>query len=439
MIIVVYHKQECQRLQDEISLLEKELSLMPNYDEVYPVVPIYRFKKRKQIFDESQKYFILRKKILELKSKLAEVNRDLSPEEFKILVKERKLVLTEEDKTVLYNSSDFKSLSELCLVHKCDYMPFNNEIKSALNSGAESVRSFRIGSETYEYKHKEQRNTVHFSANGEVGSHDLGNWDVRRYAIIVPFECLVNYLISARSCDSFVRDKALLNDKCYILCPKEEVEKVRNDNNLVNVIPYEGNNVSGYANAVISFLGYKCESISNHGWLGDDQSLYEKLMRKHNLSMLDHMSTKDYNCEIMKKSYTHILEIYLRLFMPDVEIDLSLLEDMQKEPYGDHVYSNLRFYISEFIYSSIIFNDAYSRDKTILFLIKLLNDLSSINPNFSFETDFEALKSKFFANYYDPIEPFINEVLKSLFKSVIEKPKKVDIDHNEDNIKNLPH
>lgn len=436
---MLYRKEECQRLQAAISLLEKELSLLSGYDDFYPKIPFYKFKKRKQIFDENKKYLSLHKKLFELRNRLAEISRDLSPEEFKILVKEGKLVLTEEDKTVLYNSSDFKSLNELCLVHKCDYMPFNNEIKSALSSGGESIRSFKIGSESYEYKHKEQRNTVHFAVNGEVGSHDFGNWDVRRYAIIIPFECLVNSLVSACSCDSFVRDKALLNEKCYILCPKEEIEKIRNNNNLVNVIPYEGNNVSGFANAVISFLGYKCEKISNHGWIGDDQYLYDELMRRQKLSMLDHMATKDYSCETMKKSYNHILEIYSRLLMPDIEIDLNLLESMQKEPYGDYVYSNLRFYMSEFIHGSIIFNDKYSREKTILILIKLLNDLSSINPDFSFETDFGILKSTYFVNYYDPIEPFINDVLKALFKSVIEKSKKIDTDYSGENIKNLPH
>jgi len=437
MIIVIYYKQERQRLQKEISILEKELALLPNYDDFYPTIPFYKFKKRKQTFKEYEKYWNLRKKLFELRDMLKEISRDLSPDEFKILVREGKIVLTEEDKTILYNSSDFKSLSELCLVHKCDYMPYNNEIKSALSSGGESIRSFKIGSESYDYTHKEQRYTVHFAVNGEVGSHDMGNWDIRRYAIIIPFECLVNNLVSACSCDSFVRDKAPLNEECYILCPKDEVEKVRKNNNLVNIIPYEGNNVSGFANAVISFLGYKCEKISNHEWIGADQYLYEALMRPQKISMLEHMSTKDYSYETIKGSYNHILEIYSRLLMPDVEINLNLLESMQKEPYGDNVYSNLRFYISEIIASFNIFNSTFNRDQTILFLIKLLNDLAIINFNFSFETDFGVLKSKYFVNYYDPIEPFINDVLKALFKSVIEKPKKNDNNYSEEKIKNL--
>lgn len=42
---MVYRKQECQRLQDAISLLEKELSLLHSYDDFYPKIPFYKFKK----------------------------------------------------------------------------------------------------------------------------------------------------------------------------------------------------------------------------------------------------------------------------------------------------------------------------------------------------------------------------------------------------------
>ena len=56
------------------------------------------------------------------------------------------------------------------------------------------------------------------------------------------------------------------------------------------------------------------------------------------------MSTEDYRYELMKKSYNHILEIYSRLLMPDIEINLNLFASMQKEPYGDNAvsYTHLR-------------------------------------------------------------------------------------------------
>lgn len=400
-------------------------------------IPFYKFKERKQAFNEYDKYQSLKLKLSEYKSKLAEISREISSEEFKRLVKEGKIVLTEEDKKVLDNHSDFKSLNDLCLVHKCNYMPFNNEIKSALSSGGESIRSFKIGIKSYDYKHKEQRHTVHFAVNGEVSSHDLGNWDVRKYAIIVPFECLLNNIVSACACDTFVRDKASLNEKCYILCPKEQVEIVQKSNNLANVIPYEGNNVSGFANAVVSFLGYKCEKITNHGWVSDDEYLYNALMRNKNLNILEHMSTEDYSDDLMKNSYNHILEIYSRLLMPDIEIDLNLFAIMQKDPYGDNVYSNLRFYLSEIIESTN--NTTFSRNKTIILLIRLLKDLKSINPEFCFETNYDVLKSKYFENYYDSIAPFINAVLNALFKGIIDKSKKSNADYSEENSKDLHH
>lgn len=436
---MIYHKQEHQRLKEEILLLEKELSLLPDFDNSDPVIPFYRFKTRKRVSTEKKKYFDLQRQLSNLRTKLTEISKDLSPEEFKKLVREGKIVLTEEDKIPLYNSSKFNSISELCLVHKCDYMPYDNEIKSSLSSGGESIRSFLIGDKSYDYKHKEQRHTVHFAVNGEVGSHDMGNWDIRKYAIIVPFECLLDEIISACSCDTFIRDRALLNDQCYILCPKGEEEKVKELNNMVNIIPYEGKNVSGFANAVISFLGYKCERVSNHEWIGDDQYSYESLMRKHNLNMREHMATKDYSYELMKKSYNHILEIYSRLLMPDVEIDSSTFKSMQADQYGDNVYSNLRFHISQFIEGTNACNELFSKDKTIQYLIIMLNDLTNINPNFKFETDFSTLKSKYFVHHYDPVDPFIKDVLKVLFNSVIEKRKKHNINTNEENKSNSYH
>lgn len=149
------------------------------------------------------------------------------------------------------------------------------------------------------------------------------------------------------------------------------------------------------------------------------------------------MSTEDYRYELMKKSYNHILEIYSRLLMPDIEINLNLFASMQKEPYGDNVYSNLRFYLSEIIESTN--NTAFNRNKTIILLIRLVKDLESINPDFSFETNYDMLKSKYFVNYYDSIAPFINDILIVLFKGIINKSKKNNTDYCEENSKNLHH
>lgn len=206
---------------------------------------------------------------------------------------------------------------------------------------------------------------------------------------------------------------------------------------ITKVIPYEGNNVSSFANAVVSFLGYKCEKITNHGWVSDDEYLYNDLMRNKNLNILEHMSTEDYSDDLMKNSYNHILEIYSRLLMPDIEIDLNLFAIMQKEPYCDNVYSNLRFYLSEIIESTN--NSSFSRNKTIILLIRLLKDLKSINPEFCFETNYDVLKPKYFENYYDSIAPFINAVLNVLFKGIIDKSKKNNADYSEENSKDLHH
>lgn len=422
---MILYKDRCRELAKEIEEVKCKLAIFPNYDELsINDIPFYMFRKRKQFLKDSDLYYNLSKKLRLLESELQNLSRDLNPEEFRKSVRDRKIVLTEEDKTVVINYSDFNSFTDLCLVHKCNFMPFNNEIKSALYSGGKSYRNFNINGVSYSYTHHEQRNTVHFAVNGEVSSHDMGNWDSRRYAIIIPFECLWDNLVSACSCDSFVRDKASLNEKCYILCPKDDEEEVRKNNNLVNVIPYIGNNVRGFANAVISFLGYKCERISNHGWIGNDQYLYNALMKKHNLSMSEHMDTCDYSYDKIRNFYHHILEIYARLLGEDVIIDESTFQSMINEEYGN-VYYDLRFFISGMLEEcGHYFKDFETgRDKTINFLLDFMKALLNINPNIQFELNYESLKLKYFGDYYRIEKSLINDILNSLFASLIKNKK----------------
>lgn len=47
------------------------------------------------------------------------------------------------------------------------------------------------------------RETIHFTINGGVGGHSLGNWDGSKYAIIVPWEKIIDRIICLNIVDSF--------------------------------------------------------------------------------------------------------------------------------------------------------------------------------------------------------------------------------------------
>ena len=182
------------------------------------------------------------------------------------------IVLTEEDKKAIidipreYNE---KGMESIVLVHKTDYIPHSSKIRS--NRDAKAIAGtietkFNDGSD-YKIDVPSKRRTVHFSMNGEVGSHSYGNWDSKKYAIIIPFNDIPKENIAAVNPeDTWTKDSVRLTVNTWILCPKGEKEQIQEENPNINIIEYEGKCVSGYANSFVTNLGYRYEDVGVHSW-----------------------------------------------------------------------------------------------------------------------------------------------------------------------------
>ena len=182
------------------------------------------------------------------------------------------IVLTEEDKKAIidipreYNE---KGMESIVLVHKTDYIPHSSKIRS--NRDAKAIAGtietkFNDGSD-YKIDVPSKRRTVHFSMNGEVGSHLYGNWDSKKYAIIIPFNDIPKENIAAANPeDTWTKDSVRLTVNTWILCPKGEKEQIQEENPNINIIEYEGKCVSGYANSFVTNLGYRYEDVGVYSW-----------------------------------------------------------------------------------------------------------------------------------------------------------------------------
>lgn len=182
------------------------------------------------------------------------------------------IVLTEEDKKAIidipreYNE---KGMESIVLVHKTDYIPHSSKIRS--NRDAKAIAGtietkFNDGSD-YKIDVPSKRRTVHFSMNGEVGSHLYGNWDSKKYAIIIPFNDIPKENIAAANPeDTWTKDSVRLTVNTWILCPKGEKEQIQEENPNINIIEYEGKCVSGYANSFVTNLGYRYEDVGVRYW-----------------------------------------------------------------------------------------------------------------------------------------------------------------------------
>ena len=202
-------------------------------------------------------------------------------------------VLSESDKQIVLHPRDYSSKSSLIGVHKTKYPPTANMIKSAKDSNVEYKTSITINGTEYEYSFKSGRDTVHMAMNDEVSSHMYGSWDDCKYAVLIPFSDIPNEKIGrAETMDTFTRGSIELSENSWILCPKNEVERLKTFNPKVHVLGYEGENVLGFSQPFLTQLGFRAEDVGMWGW-HDKKSAqkFYKLMEKEGIKTGTHTYT----------------------------------------------------------------------------------------------------------------------------------------------------
>lgn len=181
-------------------------------------------------------------------------------------------VLTEADKELAVNPRNYTSKSSLIGVHKTDYFPTSNMIKSSKDSNVEYSKEVEIDGTKYQYSYKSDRDTVHMALNDEVSSHIFGSWDNCKYAALIPLEDIPNEKIGrAATQDTFTRGSIELSENSWILCPENETEKIKTFNPTVHTIGYKGESVKGYAKSFVTQLGYRGEKVGMWSW-ADEKS-----------------------------------------------------------------------------------------------------------------------------------------------------------------------
>ncbi len=192
-------------------------------------------------------------------------------------------VLSESDKCIFSHPRDYSSKSALIGVHKTKYAPTANMIKSSKDSNVEYKKSITINSVEYEYSFKSARDTVHMAMNDEVSSHMYGSWDDCKYSILIPFEDIPNEKIGrAAPMDTFTRGSIELSENTWILCPKDEVDRLKTFNPKVHVLGYEGKNVQGFSQPFLTQLGYRAEDVDMWSWQDEESAhkFYELMSRE---------------------------------------------------------------------------------------------------------------------------------------------------------------
>lgn len=306
-----------KELPQNFSLIEKYLTKRQEYQEIQSIIErkqelkLLIEKEKKLIFENTEKTADLRKSLEEIEKEILSIKsiKDVRKLGFSNFYEALKFleekgimpILTEEDKIIIDNNMDYESTESLVAVHKTNYVPTHDEIKTTYGASASKTNKVTIDGIEYEYSYSVDRDTVHTCLNGEVGSHEFGSWDNCKYAVLFPVSDIpVQNIGSMCPVDTFILGNVELTENAWILCPKDEVEKIKKMNPKVNVIGYNGESVLGYANALLTQLGYKYESANKHSWHNEEAVGQLSIIAKENgLNTTPHASTSFFENEKM--------------------------------------------------------------------------------------------------------------------------------------------
>lgn len=311
------------------AITQKEKQEEKKYYEEKPKIEEEIEKIKKQIIEENLEE--IKEKYKKIKEAKNIKDLGLTIEDVVRLFKEHNipLVLTDDDQLV-ENESDFNKEEDLILVHKTKYHPTNDEIKTLTNSQATATKEVNTGKETVNVDFKLKRNTIHFCVNGEVsGNVELSVFEKRKYAILIPLKEVPN-IASFSLADTYSKGNVKIN-KGIILCPEEEINLIQKENPNTIVIGYKGKeDVDGYANILVSLLGYKQEESNQHSWINetDQNKLYENITNIRSFSSHGvHFNSYDQQEEAIDTSISFLMAVIKEIKEKDIDLDIEFLTD----------------------------------------------------------------------------------------------------------------
>lgn len=163
-----------------------------------------------------------------------------------------------DNKANLANPKEFRNgkyieKGDLVLVHRTDYFPENGAIKTRLYSNPEILRD-----------------TVHFCLNGPVSSHEYGNWDDKKYTLLVPLDRLsdetLNKMQNINPADTFFLGDFELPEGSVILGAYEHTKGRERQSGKAKIkeIDSEGSEEAIYGE--IKNMGYHPMKVDKWNW-----------------------------------------------------------------------------------------------------------------------------------------------------------------------------
>lgn len=336
-----------------------EIQKAQEHEHMIPQINVEIAKNKK--FSLIQRYITQRKDykkyLLDRKAKMLEQTDDVATiqqkrEKFDKIVKTLEsnnipTILTEEDKYITPNEDEYRGLDDFILVHKTNYIPYNSKIRTVKEAQMTRTKQITIDGKNYEYSYEREKNTIHFTINDETSTHMHSENEDSKYAILIPFTDVPKAQIREATIeDTFTEGGVDLTENTFILCPKGEKQKIQLNNPIAKIIEYEGENVNGYAVALLSAIGYRsatsgkwtwnnsnfnsgCNGIMEREGLETDEDCYETYVKQEEMQEMENQIIAIFKMikrNSLIKNEEDISRIYEQLNNPDnEELNMNLM------------------------------------------------------------------------------------------------------------------
>lgn len=212
---------------------------------------------------------------MEEKSNIAQQILDANKQHNKVLTL-NELITAKKNGEIGFEVKE--AIDRYVYVHVTDFMPENNKI----TTNADKEKNGKID-ESYD-GHAEGRDTVHFTVNGRVLSHANGNWNQRKYAVVMLGREFMDKnnesIVSINTEDTIVEGNADISGS-FIICPQTDYEEMQKRNPNIVVIPIEAEravdvkerNDDFVYDFIINVLDLEHKKCAQNGWLKVETAL----------------------------------------------------------------------------------------------------------------------------------------------------------------------
>lgn len=188
------------------------------------------------------------------------------------------------------NDKIYDNENEFVFIHKTNYAPINNEIKSKFQSGAIYKETGKLFDENFEYTYPQSDDYIHFSINSETKGNefDIYGFNNKKYAIVIPGTKKEFENISFFHANDVEFQSVKNIENGYILCPLKEVELIKKYNPMAKVISYIGETVDDFAEVLAYNLGFTIENIEGREcmWVNSSSNRVSKVLEKYSFSFI---------------------------------------------------------------------------------------------------------------------------------------------------------